>query len=143
MKPFCVILLLALLAQSSAWASDIVLHIGQHEIRAKIANTAIARKQGLMHTSRLCDKCGMLFVFATPGKYRFWMKNTPAPLSIAFISATGRIQQTDEMEANSVNLHTAKSQALYVLEMNRGWFAAHSVNTNQYVLGLQKAPKGE
>jgi uncharacterized membrane protein (UPF0127 family) len=126
-----------------AWASDITLSIGKYEIHAKIANTAIGRKQGLMHTSKLCDKCGMLFVFPASGRYKFWMKDTPVPLSIAFISATGRILKTDEMDAYSVNLHSTKRETLYVLEMNKGWFTEHAARTNEIVLGLQKAPKGK
>lgn len=143
MKLFCAISLLSLLLQASAWANDITLHIGMHKIHARIANTYLSRKLGLMHNTRLCEQCGMLFVFSTPGKYKFWMKDTPLPLSIAFISANGRIQKIEEMEANSVKLHSAQSDALYALEMNKAWFAEHGIKTNEFVHGLKNAPGGK
>jgi uncharacterized protein len=143
MKLISAISLLSLLLQASAWADDITLHIGMHEIHARVANTYLSRKLGLMHNTQLCEQCGMLFVFPIPGKYKFWMKDTPLPLSIAFVSANGRIQNTEEMEANSVKLHSAQRDALYALEMNKGWFAEHGIKTNELVHGLKNAPRGK
>lgn len=127
----------------TAWCSDIDLKIGANDIRANIANTSQSRKQGLMSHTRLCSNCGMLFVFPETGKYNFWMKNTPLPLSIAFIAANGRILNIDEMQTNTMTMHSAQGEALYVLEMNKGWFTDHAIKPKDYVQGLELAPAGQ
>ena len=136
-------LLFSLLHLPPSYADEIMLHIGEHEIRAVIANTPAARQNGLMHSHCLCANCGMLFVFPQEGKYHFWMKDTPRPLAIAFISANGSIVNIDEMEANSTQIHSGLNNAMYALEMNQNWFAQHDIKARDHVAGLQQAPPGE
>jgi len=124
-------------------AGEINLRIGANNIRAIVANTARSREIGLMRTNQICRNCGMLFVFPHPGKYSFWMKNTPLPLSIAFITADGNIQNIEEMQALSTQTHSASEQVIYALEMNKGWFDEHSIRPLQRVYGLDLAPKGQ
>ena len=85
----------------------------------------------------------MLFVFPKAGKYRFWMKDTPLPLSIAFIAGDGRILNITEMQANSTRTHSAHGDILYALEMNKGWFTEHAIQTQSQVQGLHQAPPGQ
>jgi uncharacterized membrane protein (UPF0127 family) len=85
----------------------------------------------------------MLFVFPKPGKYYFWMKDTPLPLSIAFIAADGSILNIAEMEANTLQTHHSQDDTLYALEMNKGWFTEHDIKPQQYLQGLQPAPPGK
>lgn len=136
------LLLYILIPLHTAWAEDITLRIGTHSIRATIASTPDSRKRGLMQYTYLCANCGMLFVFPKSGKYSFWMKDTPLPLSIAFIAADGNILNIAEMHANTTQTHSALGDAKYALEMNKGWFSAHAINAKQYVQGLQQAPQG-
>lgn len=119
-----------------------MLRIGTHGIRAAIAGTPHSRERGLMQKTDLCASCGMLFVFPKAGKYNFWMKDTPLPLSIAFIAADGSIINIDEMQANTLNSHGARANALYALEMNKAWFADHAIKPEDHVEGLQQAPRG-
>ncbi|MDL2268939.1 DUF192 domain-containing protein [Desulfosarcina sp. OttesenSCG-928-A07] len=91
-------------------------------IRVQLAITAEERNQGLMHRTFLAEDTGMLFVFGQDQILSFWMKDTVIPLSIAFISADGRILEIQEMEPeNQVPVHSS-APARYALEMNRGWF---------------------
>ena len=138
-----IIILYNLIPPVIAWAGEVELHIGMHSIRATIANTPLSRDRGLMQNNYLCEDCGMLFVFPKAGKYNFWMKNTPLPLSIAFIADDGSILNIDEMQANTTNIHRSRGNALYALEMKRNWFAAHTIKTKDRVQGLQQAPKGQ
>lgn len=125
-----------------ASGGEIALHIGKHSIRATIANTPHSRERGLMRNTELCANCGMLFIFPQPGKYSFWMKDTPRSLSIAFIAADGSIINIDEMQANNTHSHRAQANVLYALEMNRAWFAEHGVTQQEQVQGLRQAPRG-
>jgi len=131
-------LLLSLFILQPAWSAELRLHIGQREIRAEIADSPETRSQGLMHREQLCADCGMLFVFERPSKHAFWMKNTPLPLSIAFIAADGNIINIEEMQPNTTDSHQAEGDALFALEMSSGWFAGNGIKAHDRVLGLEK-----
>ena len=136
-------LLLLCLALPQAWAETLDLGINQHALHAETAATPQSREHGLMQRSKLCADCGMLFVFPHAGRYLFWMKDTPLPLSIAFISADGSIINIAEMQANTPDPHPAQGDALYALEMNSGWFARNGIRPGDKVRGLGQAPKGQ
>jgi uncharacterized protein len=137
------LLLYSLVTLPTACGSDISLRIGTHSIRATIANTPDSRARGLMRYTYLCANCGMLFVFPQAGKHHFWMKDTPLPLSIAFIAADGSILNIAEMQANTTQTHSARGDAKYALEMNQGWFSAHAIKPGDRVQGLQQSPRGQ
>ena len=115
-----------------------MLHIGKLRIHAEIANTPKSRELGLMQRSSLCADCGMLFVFAQPSRYTFWMKNTPLPLSIAFIGADGTIINIEEMKADTTDIHKADGQALYALEMPSNWFSNNGVQQGAVIFSLSR-----
>lgn len=142
MRLITALFLYILMSLQAAWGGEITLHIGHHSIRAAIASTPHSRERGLMQRAELCENCGMLFIFPQPGKYSFWMKDTPLPLSIAFIAADGSILNIDEMQASSTQSHSAMGNALYALEMNRAWFAEHGIKRQDQVQGLLQAPRG-
>lgn len=144
MLPNCAILLLCFfLIQPCAWAETIKLKINKAILSAEIADTAQSRTQGLMYRSQLCADCGMLFVFEEADRLEFWMKDTPLPLSIAFIATDGRILNIEDMQPKTTGLHSARGEALYALEMERGWFAQHGIVPGGMVQGLQglRAPE--
>jgi uncharacterized membrane protein (UPF0127 family) len=70
-----------------------------------------------------------------------WMKNTPTPLSVAFIDDTGRIINLADMDALSERIHCSRLPARYALEMRRGWFAARSIQPGEHLDGLETAPR--
>ena len=142
MRGLIAIFILILTTLQSARGDEITLRIGPHSIRATIANTPQSRERGLQNITRLCQNCGMIFVFPVAGKHTFWMKNTPRSLSIAFIAADGRILNIAEMQANTLIHHSTQGNALYALEMNQGWFASHAIKPDDQVEEIQHAPKG-
>lgn len=142
MRFFPALFLFCLFALQPAWGENISLKIGKHSIHAEIANTPQSRKQGLMQRSLLCANCGMLFIFEKADRYSFWMKNTPLPLSIAFIAADGSILNIEEMQPNTIDTHRAQGNALYALEMNSGWFIRNGIKRGIAVQGLGQAPQG-
>ena len=125
----------------AAWAEETFLKIGSQTVRAEIADTQQSRERGLMQRDHLCGNCGMLFVFEKADRYKFWMKNTPLPLSIAFIAADGSIINIEEMMPNTTLTHDAQGEALYALEMNSGWFSRNSIAPADKVQGFKHEPK--
>lgn len=142
MRLLSILLLSGLLALQPAWCADIALMAGKHSIRAQIADTPESRRDGLMQRAHLCADCGMLFIFPDPGRHIFWMKNTPLPLSIAFISVNGSILDIAEMRPYSTDIHGTQGDALYALEMNSGWFAKNSIKQGDKIQGLEHTPRG-
>ncbi len=126
------------LALPSAWAETITLHIGQHHVYAEVARTPQSQERGLMQRGHLCADCGMLFIFKKADRVSFWMKDTPLPLSIAFIAADGTILNIADMQPNTTDTHSAQGDAIYALEMNRGWFAQHGIQPGNKIRQLEQ-----
>ena len=61
-------------------------------VDAEIARTQEERNYGFMERKKIPDGTGMLFIFEFDQKLSFWMKNTPHPLSIAYIDSNGIIR---------------------------------------------------
>ncbi len=94
---------------------------------AEIAKTPAQRSRGLMGRTSLPQNHGMLFVFEQPERQCFWMKNTPLPLSIAFIDAQGRISSIANMTPFSEETHCSTEPVPFALEMEQGWFQKRGV----------------
>ncbi len=97
-----------------------------------IAATRATREQGLMGVTKLAADSGMLFVFADDRQRFFWMKDTPTPLSIAFIDLNKKIVFIEDMAPNTLVTHGGPMMR-YALEVNHGWFAAHAVTVGMTV----------
>jgi len=94
-----------------------------HLIDAQVAATAEQRAIGLMWRRELAPNEGMLFVFPAPAVQCFWMKNTPVPLTAAFVADDGRIVNLADMKPLDETSHCSREPVRYVLEMTQGWFA--------------------
>lgn len=112
------------------------LTVGSYTVQAEVAATENARALGLMHRRALLPDHGMLFVFNESAGHCFWMKNTPLPLSIAFIDDNGIVLNVADMQAHSLDSHCPVSPAQYALEMEQGWFQSHKVGPGSPVKGL-------
>ncbi|MDR2016800.1 MAG: DUF192 domain-containing protein [Burkholderiales bacterium] len=120
----------------------IKLTISTHTVTAEVAQTPEQRERGLMHRFTLPNGHGMLFVFERPQPLSFWMKNTPAPLSIAFIDEHGVILNIRDMVPNDdKTLHRSQGNALYALEVRKGWFAEQGIKAGMFIRGLPGAAK--
>ncbi|MCD6680372.1 MAG: DUF192 domain-containing protein [Burkholderiaceae bacterium] len=120
-------------AQSSAEAVPqptlpiVRLQAGIHIIRAELANNDRTRAIGLMGRRALGPNEGMLFVFERKAVHCFWMRNTPLPLSIAFLDDDGRIVDIAQMAPRSDDSHCPSREVRFALEMEQGWFARHGL----------------
>jgi uncharacterized membrane protein (UPF0127 family) len=63
-----------------------------------LAAAAEQYAQGLMNVVDLGEYAGMLFDFPADTDGGFWMRNTPMPLSIAYLDAEGGIVSTADMD---------------------------------------------
>jgi uncharacterized membrane protein (UPF0127 family) len=105
----------------------ITLQAGMHNIRAAVAQTPEQRQTGLMFRREMAQHEGMLFVFEVASPQCFWMKNTPLPLSIAFLADDGTVVNIADMKPQTLDSHCSAKPVRYVLEMNQGWFAKRGI----------------
>ncbi len=117
------------------------LTIGKHKLIAEVVVTPEQRAVGLMNRFSLKPDHGMLFVFDRAEPQGFWMKNTFIPLSIAFLTADGRIVNIEDMRPQSEDTHWSKGPAMYALEMRKGWFAERGIGPGATVGGIAAAVK--
>lgn len=112
------------------------LQVGDVPVRAEYAASDAARQRGLMQRERLPDGEGMLLHFPASARQCLWMKNTPLPLSAAFIDEHGRIVDLIDLEPLSLEIRCSTEPARYALEVPQGWFERNGVNPGAEVTGL-------
>lgn len=106
-------------------------------VNAEVADDNAERSAGLMFREELAKNAGMLFVMPGVAPASFWMKNTPLPLSIAYISPAGRILEIHDLEPFNEEPVRSKFQNIaFALEMARGWFAKNGVYAGDTITGL-------
>jgi uncharacterized membrane protein (UPF0127 family) len=127
-------------ARAAAALPTVTLAINGHKIVAEVASTPDDRATGLMNRFSLQPDRGMLFVFEHPQPLSFWMKNTYIPLSIAFLDASGRILNIEDMAPQTETTHWSQGAALYALEMRRGWFRERGIKAGDRVQGVDTVP---
>jgi uncharacterized membrane protein (UPF0127 family) len=95
-----------------------------------LAATAAQRARGLMTVTdpTLGGYDGMLFRYDSDTDEMFWMRNTPMPLSIAFVSSTGALVSAVDMQpcADSPDCQTYPAAAPYriAIEVPQGRISA-------------------
>ena len=99
----------------------------------QIARTEEEQARGLMFRGHLGRDEGMLFVYEREQILAFWMKNTPLPLSIAFLDRRGKIIDIQAMEPFSLQVHYSTFPAQYALEVNRGWFRKNGIQVGDAI----------
>lgn len=113
----------------------ITINAGMHNIKAELALTAEQRQMGLMYRRDLASHEGMLFVFDQASPQCFWMKNTPTPLTIAFLADDGSIVNLADMKPFDEASHCSSKPVRFVLEMNQGWFDKRGIKPGFKLIG--------
>lgn len=97
-------------------------------VRTELAITDEEKNFGFMERKDIPDGTGMIFVYETDFKMSFWMKNTPHPLSIAYIDSRGTIREIYNMKPYCLDPIWSIVQCRYALEVPQGWFKNNNVN---------------
>jgi hypothetical protein len=133
-----VLLLLCDIASAAGTAPLLPLRIGPHAFEVELAATPEQHQRGLMGRTHLAADGGMLFVFDQSDRHCFWMKDTPLPLSIAFIDSAGRIVSLADMQPRSETLHCPPTDIRYTLEVKQGTFRQRGIAPGARVDGLPR-----
>ena len=80
------------------------------------------------------DGTGMLFIFEKEQLLAFWMKNTPHPLSIAYIDSKGKIRNIFDMTPYSTASIVSTVSVRYALEVPQGWYKKNGITEGDTVI---------
>jgi uncharacterized membrane protein (UPF0127 family) len=101
-------------------------------LQVEVADSPEERQQGLMGRTDVPIDTGMLFVLEDCCR-GFWMKDTPIPLSVAFIERCGRIIHIADLEPLSEAIVNAPGQYAFGLEVARGWYDRNGITIGDIV----------
>jgi len=121
-------------ANTTGGATRYAVTVGGVALQVEVAATPQERRRGLSRRPEVASGTGMLFVFPDEARRTFWMKDTPAPLSLAFLDGEGYITQMEDMVPLSETPHTSYAPVRYVLEVPRGWFREMGVEVGDRIV---------
>lgn len=110
-----------------------IVTVGTATIKVELANTTELQEKGLSGRTGLAKDTGMLFVFAEPGEYGFWMKDMKFAIDIIFIDANRKVVRIhrnvppESYLSNPPQAFYADTPVLMVLEVAAGYAAAHNI----------------
>lgn len=94
---------------------------GRESFAVEVADDQQERARGLMAREAMDTAAGMLFVYETPRRAQFWMKDTLIPLDMIFADATGLVTR---VHSNAVPQDLTPidggNAVRFVLEINGG-----------------------
>ena len=131
---FCLILFLVLLSsiayieiesaqtQQQEQNKTALVSLGGVNVTASLSTTPDSQSKGLSIKDSLNEKEGMLFIFESPQKYSFWMKDMKFPIDIIWINSTGKIVHIEKNLSPCYLLlpcpsYAPNNDSLYVLEV--------------------------
>ena len=120
-------LLLILIFSQSAVALEVYFKSASKSLNVEVANSDAKRRQGLMHRKDLAKDHGMLFLWPQSNTRCMWMKNTSLPLSVAYLSNDGVIQEIYNMIPFSEDSVCSVNSTRIALEVNAGWFKENGI----------------
>lgn len=91
------------------------------QFRVEVADDDAERARGLMFREDMSPSAGMLFLYESPRRAQFWMKNTLIPLDIIFADEAGRVTRvhSDAVPMDTTGIDGGEG-VLAVLEINGG-----------------------
>ena len=104
-------------------------------IITEIARSEAEQEKGYMDRKDIPDGTGMVFAYKNDRNLRFWMKNTPHPLSIAFVDANGVIREIYGMAPFSLETIASEHAVRYAIEFPSPWFASTGIAVGDSLTG--------
>ena len=118
----------------SSTFEKIEVNIGEEIFIIEVVRKQKDQEYGLMYRENLGEKEGMLFAYDYDKHLNFWNNNVNFPLSIAFMTKTGKIVQIESMKAGDPSSVYSKLSVRYALEVNQGVFDELGIGVNDYII---------
>lgn len=116
-----------------------ILHLGNQLIRVELAEDPEQWEAGLMNRKHLPVLDGMLFRFFESKQHCMWMKNTPIPLAVIFVDATGKVINVESMKPQTLDKHCSSAASLYAIEINPALLKIAPIQAGDKIKGLPQS----
>lgn len=94
---------------------------GGESFAVELADDGAERAKGLMFREKMDPGAGMLFVYESPRRAQFWMKNTLIPLDMVFADVTGTVTRVHSNAVpGDLTPIDGGDGVVFVLEINGG-----------------------
>lgn len=117
------------------------IEINNKKIYLEIANTSMSRYRGLSDREKLCQDCGMLFVFEKSEETTFVMRDMNFPLDIIWIK-DNKIVKIDKNlnpdNSKSLEKYKSPSRVDFVLEVNGAFSDNNKIKVGDEIKNLEK-----
>jgi len=123
----------SVLAQQQEQNQTASVSVGGVNLLASLSTTPESQAKGLAIKDSLEETEGMLFIFESPQKYSFWMKDMKFPIDIIWINSAGKIVHIENNLQPCIFLlpcpsYTPKDDSLYVLEVVSNFTNKFNIN---------------
>ena len=108
-------------------------------LTSEIADTPALQEQGLSDTASLSEGHAMLFVFGTPSKYAFWMKDMNYAIDMIWLGPDKKVVyiKSHATPDSYPQMFVSNDPAQYVIEVPDGFASSHQVKVgDQATFGL-------
>ena len=103
---------------------------GVVDFTVEVADTDESRSNGLMHRRSMPRFSGMLFIYDTPRRVSFWMRNTLISLDMLFFDEHGVLQKIHPRAVPLDETPIFGGEAIqYILEINGGMAESLGIET--------------
>ena len=125
------LVVVGLIGYSTIQAQSSRVMVGNVLLIVEIVKTPADQQKGLSGRTSLASDHGMLFVFDHEDNWGFWMIDMKFPLDIIWFNSNRQVvfieQNLPPCTPQSCPVFTPNVKAMYVLEVNAGFVAAHQI----------------
>lgn len=109
--------------------------VGEKTYQVVVSRSEFEHNRGLSGRTSLDLDTGMLFIFRTPDRYSFWMKDMLFPIDIVWADKDKSIifMKENARPEDYPSLYTPEKEALYVLEISSGEIARNNFALGQKI----------
>jgi uncharacterized membrane protein (UPF0127 family) len=108
--------------------------LGDQELITELATQPIQIATGMMFRTNMLENEAMLFVFQDATPRNFYMRNCTVPLTAAYISPDGVIQEFAKLvPGDEIGVQSRAMNIQFVLELPQGWQERHNIQPGAVV----------
>lgn len=116
--------------------NSVTVSIDGNILKAEVADTTEKRTLGLSGRESLGENSALIFVFDTPGKYGFWMKDMNFPIDILWLNRNNKIIgiTKNAKPEDFPEIYYPAELVSTVIETNAGWIEKNNISFESEVI---------